>query len=180
MTVKDQVSFPGDLKGAIDSGLFFTTFQTATGAGRIDFKEDTTFQLAAAELNAAQLAVAELNAALLIGRRSRSHHYFHEIMNLFPHTDFPKVFEFMKKTRFSEQLILDAYQAITQEFTNPVVSLDLIEVPESRRHDYLVISILTDLSVEEANEKLSRINENWTYPHYPELGGKLHIYLDYL
>ena len=90
------------------------------------------------------------------------------------------VSRFINRNSFLKDLILEAYNEITEQFGQLKPFLALIQVPENRDYDYLVISILTDLSAEEANEKLSKINNSWTYPHYPELDGKLSIYLEYI
>lgn len=103
-----------------------------------------------------------------------------EIVNKFSSSDFAKVFDFLIKSNLSVKLILEANDAISQEFEKPNVSLDLIEEPGNHEYDYLVISVFTDLDAEEANEKLSSVNNNWFYPNYLELGGKLSIYLEYL
>ena len=91
-----------------------------------------------------------------------------------------KILEFLKKNRNIIGFIKEAIVEISHHFTEPTLVLELIKDEETGQNDYLTVFVLTELTVKEAREKLTEIKENWLYPNFPFVNGKLNIYLEYV
>lgn len=75
--------------------------------------------------------------------------------------------EFLKNYNLAN-ILLDAKNHIRQYFPNEVLLL-MLDTPIEQERNRLLLYIKTDLSVEEANARLERLDEEWILDHMEEL-----------
>lgn len=90
-----------------------------------------------------------------------------------------KVFGFLKSNSELLDLVLEAYSVIRRHFRFAPLSLKLHWNPETSEEDYLIFTISTSLTAEEAIKELDMIDDEWWLDNMHRSDDKLSIDLVY-
>ncbi len=105
---------------------------------------------------------------------------FSKIENFYSFRNRLEIFEFLRNHLFLIPLLQEAPNQITKYFgTSLQLILEVITDPEATEDHELILFIHTDLSPDEALDKLEQLDENWWLDASVNADGKLCVHVEF-
>jgi hypothetical protein len=98
---------------------------------------------------------------------------------VYSYRDRGEVLRFLEKYSFLVPLLLQAPGKISDHFPDPRLTLEVMADPEAVKDRQLLLSIATELSADDAAQRLDRLDESWWLDAVGRAQGKLCIIVEF-